>query len=197
MSFMILIYYYQQQQGSILNSIWEGIDKLWELHLTKTTTPTPKHRKAIDSINSYNEYAKWTKNLPFEIYDQWYEAKKERKEVKNVIRKASIEQRDRVLEERMRKQRAYYKPIKEPFDDMAVVGAQISNKIDEKFGQSFGEVTDLMDEKIQMRQDKYFDKTFNDKLREFCVIYPTCCQDITRCPQFFYNFAPSSTNYEP
>lgn len=90
--------------------------------MTRTTTPIPKYRKAIDSTNSYNEYAKRTKNLPFEIYDQWYEAKKEREEVNNVIRKASIEQRDRVLEERMRRQRAYYKPIKEPFDDMAVVG---------------------------------------------------------------------------
>ena len=89
--------------------------------MSKTTTPSPKTRPILDKIDGYNSYMRWQREEPFRVYDMWYEALKERKEVKEAHRKEAIVQRDRVLEEKMRKQRAFYSPTKDTFDDIGNV----------------------------------------------------------------------------
>ncbi|KAF7457205.1 hypothetical protein HWI79_2160 [Cryptosporidium felis] len=131
--------------------IWEGIDKLWELKMSKTTTPSPKTREIIDKIDNYNSFMRWKREEPFRVYDAWYDAIKERKDGRDSLRREAIRQRDRVLEEKMNKQRAFYSPTKEKFDDLGNATETMARHIDNRFGQLFGEVTDVMDKESKER----------------------------------------------
>ncbi|KAJ1611321.1 hypothetical protein OIY81_798 [Cryptosporidium canis] len=168
--------------------IWEGIDKLWDAKMSKTTTPTPKAREALDKIDSYNSFVRWKREEPFRIYDMWYDAIKERKDGRDSLRREAITQRDRVLEEKMNKQRAFYSPAKDKFDDLGNATELTAKHIDKRFGQVFGEVTDLMDTEAKEREQKYYEYTFKNKMDEFCSIYPNCCFNMSQCPEFVYNY---------
>lgn len=93
--------------------------------MSKTTTPTPKTREALDKLEDYNSFIRWKREEPFRIYDMWYDAMKERKDGRNSLRREAIIQRDRILEEKMNKQRAFYSPTKERFDDLGNVSLLI------------------------------------------------------------------------
>ncbi|KAH7649140.1 hypothetical protein FG379_003705 [Cryptosporidium bovis] len=168
--------------------IWEGADKLWNIKMSKTTTPSPKTREIINKIDDYNSYMRWKRDEPFRVYDVWYDAIKERKETRDKLRRESIVQRDRILEEKMKKQRAFYSPAKDTFDDIGNATEMAARHIDNRFGQVFNEVTELMDEESRKRDDKYYDYTVTKKVEEFCEIYPNCCEDMSQCPEFVYNY---------
>ncbi|QOY41508.1 Uncharacterized protein CPATCC_0022540 [Cryptosporidium parvum] len=168
--------------------IWEGIDNLWDIKMSKTTTPSPKTREALNKIDNYNSFIRWKREEPFRVYDMWYDAVKERKDGRNSIRREAIKQRDRVLEEKMNKQRAFYSPAKEKFDDIGNATELMAGHIDKRFGQLFNEVTEIMDKEAKEREHKYYEHTFKNKMEEFCSIYPNCCINMSQCPEFVYNY---------
>lgn len=96
--------------------------------MSKTTTPGPKTREALNKIDNYNSFIRWKREEPFKVYDMWYDAIKERKDNRNFVRREAIKQRDRVLEEKMNKQRAFYSPTKEKFDDLGNVSLLFLHK---------------------------------------------------------------------
>ncbi|KAH8584072.1 uncharacterized protein ELE39_002830 [Cryptosporidium sp. chipmunk genotype I] len=168
--------------------IWEGIDNLWDLKMSKTTTPSPKTREALNKIDNYNSFIRWKREEPFRVYDMWYDAIKERKDGRNSVRREVIRQRDRVLEEKMNKQRTFYSPAKEKFDDLGNATELMAKHIDNRFGQLFNEVTEIMDTEAKEREQKYYEHTFKNKMEEFCSIYPNCCLNMSQCPEFVYNY---------